>query len=892
MDKKKPKEVITTHINADFDALSSMLAAKKLYPDAQLVFPGSQEKGIRNFFLHSASYVFDFLKLKEIELDNIERLIIVDTRQKSRIGKFSELVEKKNVEIHIYDHHPESEDDIKGDMEIIKRVGANTTIMVQILRERGIKITPDEATIMCLGIHEDTGSFTFSSTTPEDYEAASWLAHQGADHNLISNMLTRELTIEQISILNELIQSAKRYEIDGIEVVISKIIRDEYIGDFAVLVHRFMEMDNINVIFALAQMEDRIYLVARSRIESINAAEIAKVFGGGGHPFAASATIKNMPLNQAEDVLLKVLREHVSSTSRKAKDIMSSPVISISPDETLKKAEELMNKFSINVLLVMAKGKLLGYITRQVVDRAIFFHLDHMKVKEYMTIEYPVVHPDASIREVQDIIIRDRVRILPVVKDDKVVGVITRTDILNLLIEEPHRYELIEEREYAFKKDIKHLLNERLPKNIIKLLKDFGRIADLLGYGAYLVGGFVRDLILRKENLDIDIVIEGDGIKFSQEFAKHFDVRVNIHKKFRTAYLIFPDGFKIDVATARMEYYESPGALPIVKRSSLKLDLYRRDFTINTLAIKLNKDEFGTLIDYFNGMRDIKEKVIRVLHNLSFIEDPSRILRAIRFEQRFGFRIGKLTLSLIKSAIKTNCFDSITGKRLFHELQLILMEDDPLKAVERMKDMGVLKALSPMLKFTSEHRRIFEDIKNTVAWYNLLFLEEPIDSWKIYWHGLTSHLDMDKLQALYDRFEMNESDHKRMISQRKGLNELIKRLMVNQLSNYQIYKLLSPYDTETLLYVMAKVKSDNLRKIISNYFTKLKHTKTQLRGKDLIRIGFKPGPIFGKILETLLEARLNDLVRSKEDEIKFVRERFKGELRDEGKDCQRNKTNR
>jgi len=342
----------------------------------------------------------------------------------------------------------------------------------------------------------------------------------------------------------------------------------------------------------------------------------------------------------------------------------------------------------------------------------------------------------------------------------------------------------------------------------------------------------------------------------------------------------------VDVATARMEYYESPGALPIVKRSSLKLDLYRRDFTINTLAIKLNKDEFGLLIDYFNGMRDIKEKVIRVLHNLSFVEDPSRILRAIRFEQRFGFKIGKLTLSLIKSAVKINCFESIAGRRLFHELKLILMEDDPLKAIERMKEMDILKALSPMLKFTPEHKRIFEDIKNIIAWYNLLFLEEPINSWIIYWHGLTSHLDVDKLHDLCNRFEIDEPDYKKIISQRKELNNLIKKLIMNELSNYQIYKLLFPYDTETLLYVMAKVKNDKLRKIISNYFTKLKHIKPQLKGKDLINMGFKPGPVFGKILETLLEARLNELVRSKEDEIKFVKERFKGELKNEGKGCQ------
>ncbi len=873
MEKKRPEQVIITHINADFDALSSMLAAKKLYPDAELVFPGSQEKGIRNFLLHSASYVFNFLRLKEIELENIKKLIIVDTRQKSRIGKFSELVEDPHIEVHIYDHHPDSDDDIRGDLEVIKRVGANTTIMVQILRERGIKITPDEATIMCLGIHEDTGSFTFSSTTPEDYEAAAWLASQGADHNLISSMLTRELTAEQISLLNELIQSAKSYRIDGVDVVICKVIREEYIGDFAVLVHRFMDMENINIIFALAQMEDRIYIVARSRTDTVNTAEVLKRFGGGGHPFASSATVRDVPISQLEDMLLEALREHIQAKGKKAKDIMSSPVITISSDESLVKAEELMNKFSINVLLVMEKGRLIGYITRQTVDKARFFHLEHMKVKEYTTVEFPVVDPDTPIKQVQEIIIKDRVRVLPVLKDEKVLGVITRTDILNLLVEESSGFSLVKEKEYVFQKDMRRLLKERLPERFFNLLQEFGHIADLMGYNAYLVGGFVRDLILRRENLDIDIVIEGDGVRFAKEFSQHFDVKVNVHKRFRTAYIIFPDGFKIDVATARMEYYESPGAVPVVKSSSLKLDLYRRDFTINTLAIKLNKDEFGMLIDYFNGMRDIKDKMIRVLHNLSFVEDPSRVLRAIRFEQRFGFRIGKLTLSLIKNAIKINCFDFINGKRLFHELKLILMEEDPLTSLERMNELKVLQALSPLFRWTKEHKRVFKEIKKAISWYNLLFLEEKLSAWKIYWHGLTFHLDLSKLKELHSRFEMNEKEHEKMIFQREKVDLLITKLKKRP-TNYEIYKLLSQYDSETLLYVMAKAKDEGIKKSISNYFTKLKHIKPYIRGEDLIKMGFKPGPIFGKILESVLEAKLNGLVKSREDEIEFVKERF------------------
>ena len=732
MDKKQKKklktkkhpvqesvEVITTHINADFDALASLIAASKLYPGASLVFPGSQEKNLRNFFLHSTSYLFNFSKMKQIKFDRIKRLILVDTRQKSRIGKFAELVDRDDVEIHIYDHHPDSEDDIAGDMEIIRKTGSATAILTSLIREKNISISPDEATVMCLGIHEDTGSFTFSSTTAEDYEAAAWLTEQGANHNVIADMLTRELTTEQVWLLNDLTQSATKRVINGVEVVFAKVIRDEYVGDFAVLVHKFMEMENLNLVFALAQMENRIYLVARSRIKDVNVAEIAFALGGGGHPQAASATIKNRTLIQVERSLQALLRSRIDHKKR-AMDMMSSPVLHISPGESVKKAADMMTRYNINVLLVLNGADVLkGYITRQVVEKAVFFELGEIKVKEYMNIEFSAIGPDASLQEVQELVIKNKLRILPVLDNGKVLGVITRTDLLNILVGDPlipeFLYDSIDTSQFMRKKNMSALLKERLPRKIISVLKDLGHVADMLGYNAYLVGGLVRDVFLRYENLDVDIVIEGDGIEFAHEFAEHYGARVRSHRKFGTAVLIFPDGFKVDVATARMEYYESPGAPPNVETSSLKLDLYRRDFTINTLAIKLNKRVYGTLIDYFGAQRDIKEKVLRVLQNLSFVEDPTRVLRAIRFEQRFGFKIGKLTLALIKNAVKINCFKELSGRRLFLELKLILREPDPIKAIERMDELDLLKFVFPEVQLTKGVKGLLEEIRKVIV---------------------------------------------------------------------------------------------------------------------------------------------------------------------------------
>ncbi len=874
-------EVITTHANADFDALSSMLAASKLYPEATLVFPGSQEKSLRNFFINSVSYLFNFAKIKQVDLDHIQKLILVDTRQKSRIGKFAQLVGKKNVQIHIYDHHPDSSDDVSGDLEVIRMTGSATAILTGLLREKDISVTPDEATIMCTGIHEDTGSFTFSSTTAEDYDAAAWLTRQGADPNIISDMLSRELTTERLRLLNDLTQSAATRVISGVEVAVAKVITDEYIADFAVLVHKYMEMENLNVVFALAQMDDRIYLVARSRIEEVNAAEIARAFGGGGHPQAASATIKNQTLIQVEKSLNALLDARINP-QRRARDMMSSPVIQIQSTETVKRAAELMTRYNINVLMVVSDGLLQGYITRQIVEKAVFFGLGDLLVQEYMNIEYATVHPDTPLKDIQELIIRGRLRILPVVENGKASGVITRTDLLSILLGHPldpdFVYDAKKDGPVVRKKNMLGIMKDRLPKNLIQLLKEFGKVADIIGYNVYLVGGLVRDIFLKHENFDVDLVIEGDGIEFAREFARHHDVRVRSHQKFGTAVLIFPDGFKVDVATARIEYYESPGAAPIVETSSLKLDLYRRDFTVNTLAIKLNQKHYGTLIDYFGAQKDIKEKVLRVLHNLSFVEDPTRMLRAVRFEQRFGFKIGKLTLSLLKNAAKMNWMDTVASHRIMLELKLILQEPDPLGAISRMNELKLLKFISPHIELTPELENIFKEMREVIAWYHLLYLEEAVAPWKIYWYGLAGPLDARTFRQLTR--EMG-GGQKAMQLQKTG-NQLLDALFKFEGTNYQLYTLLAPYDTETLLYLMATSRSEKAKRLMSFYFTQLKGVKIQMVGKDLLAMGLTPGPVFKEIFDTLLEARLNNLTKTKADEIAFVKNRF-GDLLQERK---------
>ena len=864
-------EVITTHLNADFDAMASMLAAKKLYPKAILSFPGSQERNLRDFFIRSSFYFLDFTRAKQVPIEEIKRLILVDTRQVSRIGKFAEAAADGEVDIHIYDHHPDSPDDLHGSVEEVEMLGSTTAIMTRILRERGLALTPQEATVMALGIFEDTGSFTFTSTTPQDFEAAAYLLGQGADLNVVSEIITRELNAEQVALLNDLLEHSTNFHVGGIEVVIARTEAPEYVPDFAVVAHKLMDMENIQVLFALAQMEDRVFVVGRSRLPEVDVADILSELGGGGHSYAASAAVKDQPLAQVEERLRQVLQTRVHP-GRRAREIMSFPVKFVGPEVTLERAEVIVNRYSINALPVMAAGKLLGLISRQTIEKGIYHGLKSHPVKDYMTTEIDAVGPDATLAEIRERLVINKQRLLPVVEDGLVIGLVSRTDLLHLLMAEN------EEAQWSQPlrtRNIVSLMRERLPKKILEILKQVGEVAAELDFNAYVVGGFVRDLLLKHENLDIDIVIEGDAIEFARRFAGRYGARSRQFQKFKTAVIIFPDGFKIDVATARTEYYEAPGALPIVEYSSIKMDLYRRDFTINTLALKLNPGEYGTLLDFFGAQRDLKEGRISLLHNLSFVEDPTRVFRAIRFEQRFKFRITRLTANLIANAVKNNFFDRLSGTRLFQELKLILMEENPIPAIARLAEFNLLKAVHPRLGYDAGTKAMLDRVQAVVSWYDLLYLEEKYQGWLVYFLGLVEPLTPGELEEMLRRFNLPAKQTAVLVKGKETADEGLGRLFrYGEPSRSQIYHLLDPLDTEYLLYMLAKSRQEPSRRAISLYFTHLKRLKPEFKGRDLLAMGHKPGPLIKEMLERLLEARLNEEVRSRKEEKEFIRRFF------------------
>ena len=586
-------DVITTHLNADFDTIASMLAACKLYPGAVCVLPGSQEETVKGFLVQSAFYNLPMRKPREIDLDKVTRLILVDIRTRSRIGIFGELVGRPGVPVHVYDHHPDEDADVKGDLEVIRRVGSTTTILVQILKERGIPITPDEATVMMLGIYEDTGSLGFPSTTVDDYLAAAHLLSCGAKLTQVSDILAKDLTSGQISLLYDLLQGTRAYTIRGVEVVIAEARREEYVGDLALLVHKLRDMEGVSILFAICQMGDRVVLVGRSRKPEVDAAAVMREFGGGGHAYAASATVKEMTTFQVREKILRLLEEKVIPR-RTAADVMASPARTVDAGDTILEVHHALTRSNINAVPVMrerqgsgdphpaggGKGRLPrpgrgaggGVHERRLRDgdarnRDRADRGDHHR-------EEPAAGPGGSGEGTPRGHHPDGAAPLPLRHAGR--GASRR------------RRGCRHGRGDGARKNVGNLMRDRLPARVLSLLRAAGECAERLGMKAFAVGGFVRDLVMRVDNLDVDIVVEGDGIRFAETFAEEQGARVRPHHKFGTAVLVFQDGFKIDVATARVEYYLKPAALPTVEYSSLKQDMYRRDFVINTLAVRLS----------------------------------------------------------------------------------------------------------------------------------------------------------------------------------------------------------------------------------------------------------------------------------------------------------------
>ncbi len=428
----------------------------------------------------------------------------------------------------------------------------------------------------------------------------------------------------------------------------------------------------------------------------------------------------------------------------------------------------------------------------------------------------------------------------------------------------------------GIRKNLRNLIKEKLDKDVFKILERIVQTGDRLNISIYAVGGFVRDLLLDIPNLDIDLVVEGDGIPFAACLAEEFSGRVKSHEKFGTSVVIFPDGYRIDVATARIEHYKHPGALPTVEKSSVKSDLFRRDFTINSMAVKLTGTNAFCLIDFFNGVRDLKNKEIQVLHSLSFIDDPCRLFRGIRFEQRFGFEIGKEAEDFMQSAIKNRLVDSLSGTRLFNEIKLLLKEENPINCIHRMQKLDLFQFISPKILKDPQDLETLERLDSVFSWTGLISLPRQPEAWQVYFFGLFYSLGDEDFLKVADRLHLPTRMRNSMRQDRTHCRASLKRLKdQKEWEPKDIYQTFSNLSIEAAIYLVALSSSDKLNWYAKTYFTQYQgRVDPALTGDDLVKMGLEPGPVFKDVLNALREERVMGTVNSKEDEVAFVEERF------------------
>jgi tRNA nucleotidyltransferase (CCA-adding enzyme) len=858
--------VILTHDNADFDALASELAAHKLYPQAAPVLPARLNRNVREFLSLYAD-ALPFVEARTLGREKLALAILVDTQTVSPVRGMD-----AETSILAIDHHPRSARLPANAAFEGEPLGATTTLLVERLRTTEVSLSVVEASLLLLGIYEDTGSLTYQSTTPRDLQAAAWLLEQGGNLAIVERFLRTPLTREQQALYTSLVNEAEFVHVQERTVIIAATRLEHYVEELAALVHKLVDLFDPDACFLLAEYQGHVQVIARSTTDAIDVGAILRQIHGGGHAKAAAAVVPDSSLDGVREQLLDLLRIHVQPAVTVAQ-VMSYGVHTLSPNLTIAEANARMRRYGHEGFPVVEGGRLIGVLTRSEIDRALHHNLGSAPVRAYMRAGAVSVSPNDSIAEVQRIMMEHGLGQVPVVAEGRVLGIVTRTDLIKLWSAPPRP---------SRQAQIADLLNQTLPAPLLELLLAARDQANDLGYSLYVVGGFVRDLLLGHPTFDLDLVVEGDAIALARHLADRLGGQVRSHGRFGTAKLILPEDrpagqpASLDFVTARTEFYAHPTALPQVERSSIKQDLYRRDFTINTMAICLDRARYGELLDYYGGERDLLEKLVRVLHSLSFVEDPTRMLRAVRFEQRLGFKIEERTEELLRGAL--DLLDRVSGDRLRHELLAILREPAPERAWARLHDLGILQRLSPALQADGWAAAKLQELRRSCnGWSRRRAAGETLvgAAWPAVAEGhvpvelltlavLTMRLTPEQLDQFARRLSMPRNEAE-LLQAACALYRLLPQLG-QELSGSALAALLRPFPEAALFVVWVAAEDALARDQILRYQCQLRLVRPAIDGRRLRALGIKPGPQYRRILDALRDARLDGIVSSPEEE--------------------------
>jgi tRNA nucleotidyltransferase (CCA-adding enzyme) len=859
--------IITTHLSADFDAFAAAVCAVRLFPGSKVLFPGSQEVAVRRF-LSESKLDYPEVKLRRARAAKIEQAVVVDTRSPSRLGEVFDLIQRDQCPVTLIDHHMEEEAcDLQAEKILERPVGATCTIVAELFREKGVEPTAEEATLLLMGIYEDTGGLSYRETTPEDLRVSAWLLENGASLEWVRRWVLKALQPEQLELLNRMVEATEEVMVAGSPVALSMIEVDQYYEEAAFVVHRWVEIFEIAVGAVMLVHPPNINLILRSRLPGLHIGRVAQRFGGGGHPTAASARVTGMMPVELRETLLETLAVEMPPPTT-AIDIAVRTIFSVDDTNDVEETKDRINQLRVNALPVRDSqtGELTGLVTRQILDRALSHSMGNRPVSSIMQPELPLVSAVTPLDDLRDIFLERSYRFVIVEEAGRPAGIITRMELFRRLFEQQHAAGSSLDHRMAgarpTSQPITRILREVSPPWVQRLITTAREVADRLGASVYLVGGMVRDMLLERANEDVDLVVEGDGIAFAEALAEALDGRAHPHLPFLTAVITLPDGLRVDVASARTEFYRTPAALPEVATSLIRQDLYRRDFTINSLAVVLSGERYGELVDFFGGRMDIQRREIRVLHSLSFIDDPTRALRAVRYARRLGFTIALDTRNLISTALEEGVFERLSGQRLRRELEVLLAEQHPTPALALVADLGLLQAICSGLDWSEEVRSYLMEVEGQLAWYQLEELGVLPEPWILFLGGLALASGGDVVEELADRLQLGGPIEELFLFFPAFVDE-IKAAADSGLSLSQQAQVVEQRPVEALLLAMAGLPLQS-RRNLANAAVAAARVRLPVTGQDLVDRGVSPGPHIGRALRLTRDALIDDMIAADE----------------------------
>jgi tRNA nucleotidyltransferase (CCA-adding enzyme) len=868
--------VILTHEQADFDAIASLLGAFILQEKAIPVLPNVLNRNVRDFL---RLYATDLPLIQPSDLPNesIDSVTLVDTQS---------LVTKKGLnkktEIFIIDHHKKKVDlpphwEYKG-----TETSSCTTYFIEQLMERNnSSLSIIEATLLLLGIYEDTGSLTYANTSAGDASAVAFLLSNGASLKIAADFLNPPLSDKQQRLFEKLLENAQTMTIAGKDIFISSAESLDLRDEVSSIAHKIYDLLDPDALFIFVSIKEGIRLVARSTTEEIDTSKIANQFSGGGHKRASAALIKRNKKNSTQlselvDSFLDMLPDLVEPAIT-VEQIMSNKPLTITPKTTIDEALSLMHRFGYEGYPVIEGKEILGLLTRRAVDKA---HAHNLQKTAASLMEAGDIHvlPTDSLNHLQHVMTESGWGQIPVINPDnqEVIGIATRTDLLKTLagsnIGNSHSM------------NISSQIETQILPGQYTFLKILGSTASNLNIPIYLVGGFVRDIILNRPSPDIDLVVEGDALEFASILKKNYGGKVTSHKKFGTAKwwpleetqnkdsAIIPIAenqlgdlpSSIDLISARTEFYEKPTALPTIKKGSIKLDLHRRDFTINTLAVRLDGDNFGAVNDHWGGLNDIEKKKIRVLHSLSFVDDPTRMLRAIRFAQRFGFEIEQRTLQLIREAAPL--LDDVSGERIRHELDQILVEDNSITMLGQIDEIGLFNHIHSSIPWNKNIKNRLEKLFSftpTSGWANYLPTDQykaTIQSAYITWFLKLSEIDIQKITS---RLRLKNDLRDKLLAAAKLWEN---KDTVMPLLPGEFTEAIEIFPPLSIFSFWITERNQSSKEKIEKFVNEWRLINPNITGTHLKEVGIPPGPIYHFILKKIRNAWINGSVTDAEEE--------------------------